>query len=67
MNEYNFHALVHNGYIYVEAQKCMYGLPQAGLLDNILLAKRLAKHGYSPVPPPHRDYGCTSGVPLDFH
>jgi hypothetical protein len=31
----------------------MYGLPQAGLLANVLLAKRLAKHGYSPVPRTH--------------
>jgi hypothetical protein len=53
MNEYNLHALVHNGYLYVEVQKGMYGLPQAGLLANILLAKRLAKHGYSPVSHTH--------------
>jgi hypothetical protein len=50
MDEYNLHALVHNGYLYVEVRKGMYGLPQAGLLANVLLAKRLAKHGYSPVP-----------------
>jgi hypothetical protein len=50
MDEYNLHALVHNGYLYVEVPKGMYGLPQAGLLANVLLAKRLAKHGYSPVP-----------------
>jgi hypothetical protein len=31
----------------------MYGLPQAGLLANILLSKRLAKHGYSLVPHTH--------------
>jgi hypothetical protein len=31
----------------------MYGLPQAGLLANVLLAKRLGKHGYSPVPHIH--------------
>jgi hypothetical protein len=31
----------------------MHGLPQAGLLANILSAKRLAKHGYSPVPHTH--------------
>jgi hypothetical protein len=27
----------------------MYGLPQVGLLANLLLARCLAKHGYSPV------------------
>jgi hypothetical protein len=53
MDEYNLHALVHNGYLYVEVRKGMYGLPQAGLLDNVLLAKRLTKHGYSPVPHTH--------------
>jgi hypothetical protein len=53
MDEYNLHALVHNGYLYVEVHKGMYGLPQVGLLANVLLAKRLAKHGYSPVPHTH--------------
>jgi hypothetical protein len=53
MDEYNLHALVHNGYLYVEVRKGMNGLPQAGLLANVLLAKRLAKHGYSPVPHTH--------------
>jgi hypothetical protein len=53
MNEYNLHSLVHNGYLYVKVRKGMYGLPQARLLATILLAKRLAKHGYSPVPHTH--------------
>jgi hypothetical protein len=53
MNEYNLHSLVHNSYLYVEVRKGMYGLPQAGLLANILLAKRLATHSYSPVPHTH--------------
>jgi hypothetical protein len=34
------------GYIYVKATKGMYGLPQAGLLANELLEKRLNEHGY---------------------
>jgi hypothetical protein len=45
MDEYNLHSLVHNGYLYVEVRKGMYGLPQAGLLANVLLEKRIAKHG----------------------
>jgi hypothetical protein len=53
MDEYNLHALVHNGYLYVEVRKGMYGLPQAEILDNVLLAKRLAKYGYIPVPHTH--------------
>jgi hypothetical protein len=31
----------------------MYVIPQAGLLANVLLAKRLAKHVYNPVPHTH--------------
>jgi hypothetical protein len=46
MIAYNLYDKVHNGYVYIEIQKGMYGLPQAGLLANQLLAKRLAKFGY---------------------
>ncbi len=35
-----------NGSIYIKAKQGMYGLPQAGLLANELLKKRLNKHGY---------------------
>jgi len=35
-----------NGSIYIKAKRGMYGLPQAGLLANELLEKRLNKHGY---------------------
>ena len=35
-----------NGSIYIRAKQGMYGLPQAGLLANELLEKRLNKHGY---------------------
>ena len=34
------------GYIYIEVRKGKYGLPQAGLLVEELLKKRLEKHGY---------------------
>jgi hypothetical protein len=55
MDEYNLHALVHNGYLYlyVEVREGMHGLQQAGILANVLLAKRIAKHGNSPVPHTH--------------
>ena len=33
-------------FVYVEVWKGMYGLPQAGLLAQILLEERLQKHGY---------------------
>ena len=35
-----------NGTVHIEANKGMYGLPQAGLLANQLLEKRLNKRGY---------------------
>ena len=35
-----------NGSIYIRAKRGMYGLPQAGLIANRLLEKRLNKHGY---------------------
>ena len=35
-----------DGSIYIEANKGMYGLLQAGLLSNELLERRLNKHGY---------------------
>jgi hypothetical protein len=47
---YNLKDLVHNGFVYVEIRKGMYGLPQAGRIANDLLTARLLKHGYTPVP-----------------
>ncbi len=37
---------IKNRSIYIRAKHGMYGLPQAGLLANKLLKKRLNKHGY---------------------
>jgi hypothetical protein len=49
-----------NGYIHIKIQKGMYGLPQAGILAQELLKKRLNKHGYqqSPIIPGlwHHDF-----------
>jgi hypothetical protein len=36
-----------DGYVHCEIHKGMYGLPQAGIIAQELLAKRLKKHGYS--------------------
>ena len=44
--EYNLQDICSNGWIYAEIRKGMYGLPQAGILANNLLRKRLANHGY---------------------
>jgi hypothetical protein len=46
MRHYNLHAKVKRGYVYLEIRKGMYGLPQAGIIANQLLRKRLAPHGY---------------------
>ena len=47
---YNLKEKVHNdGYVYIEIQKGMYGLPQVGMLANKLLKRQLAKHGYYEV------------------
>ena len=39
-----------DGAVYVKVRKGMYGLPQAGILANELLEKRLNKHGYFQSP-----------------
>jgi len=39
-----------DGYVYMEIQKGMYGLPQAGVQANKLLKERLAQHGYFEQP-----------------
>jgi hypothetical protein len=44
--QYNLLPLVSDGHVYIEVQKGMYGLPQAGILSNQLLSHRLAIHGY---------------------
>ena len=36
-----------DGSLYVEIHKFMYGLPQAGLITNELIGKRLAKREYT--------------------
>ena len=38
IQEYNLQPLIHNGNIYVEIRKGMYGLPQAGRIASDLLA-----------------------------
>ena len=46
VDKYNLHEYEDNGWIYVRIDLGMYGLPQAGILANKLLAKRLGKAGY---------------------
>ena len=47
---YGLYEKVQNGYVYIRIIKGMYGLPQAGVLANDLLKKRLEKHGYVELP-----------------
>ena len=46
MEQYNLAPLIHNGYLYVEITKSMYGLPQAGRIANDALIPVLEKAGY---------------------
>jgi hypothetical protein len=46
IDQYNLLPLVSDGHVYIEVQKGMYGLPQAGILANQLVARCLAIHGY---------------------
>jgi hypothetical protein len=50
IEHYRLNEKVLNGYVYMEIQKGMYGLPQAGILANKLLKERLARHGYFEQP-----------------
>jgi hypothetical protein len=49
VDQYALLGLVHNGFVYLKIRKGMYSLPQAGILANQLLVKRLAPFGYYPV------------------
>eukprot|EP00804_Cyclotella_cryptica_P014612 CCRYP_012661-RA/>CCRYP_012661-RA protein AED:0.22 eAED:0.22 QI:0/0/0/1/0/0.33/3/0/717 len=49
-NAYNLWDKIYNGYIYMEIRRGCYGLPQAGILANKLLKKRLTTDGYFELP-----------------
>jgi hypothetical protein len=49
INQYNLNQHAHNGFIYLEVRKAIYGLPQAGILANQLLKQRLRPFGYFEV------------------
>jgi hypothetical protein len=50
IEHYNLHDKALNGYVFMEIQKGMYGLPQDRILASKLLMKRLARHGYHKQP-----------------
>jgi hypothetical protein len=49
IDKYDFLELSQEEKVYIEIQKGMYGLPQAGILANELLQCNLAKDGYRPT------------------
>jgi hypothetical protein len=53
IEKYDLIELSQDGKVYIEIQKGMYGLPQAGILANELLQHNLAKDGYRPTPHTH--------------
>jgi hypothetical protein len=50
IDHYQLNNKVLKDYVYTEIRKGMYDLPQASILANKLLKKRLAKHGYFEQP-----------------
>eukprot|EP00957_Ditylum_brightwellii_P164442 12519375-Ditylum_brightwellii.AAC.1 len=61
IKQYNIQAIAHNGKVYAEICKGMYGLLQAGCITHAKLILHLAKHGYSPcklTPGPWRHEHC---------
>jgi hypothetical protein len=46
IQQYNLHTHALNGFVYIEMQRAVWGLPQAGILANKLLRKWLLPHGY---------------------
>ena len=46
VKQYDLSNKVVNGFVYLQMRKAVWGLPQAGILANKLLRKRLAPHGY---------------------
>jgi hypothetical protein len=53
IEKYDLSELAQDGKVYIEIQKGMYGLPQAGILANELLQRNLAKNGYRPTTHTH--------------
>jgi hypothetical protein len=53
IDKYDLIELEQDRKVYIEIQKFMYGLPQAGILANELLQRNLAKDGYRPMQHTH--------------
>jgi hypothetical protein len=53
IEKYDLAKLAQDGKVYIEIQKGMYGLPQAGILANELLQRNLTQDGYRPMTHTH--------------
>ena len=50
VEQYNLQEISHDGKVYLEIQKGMPGLKQAGIIANERLQQHLLQYGYAPVP-----------------
>jgi hypothetical protein len=65
IEKYDMIELSQDGKVYIEIQKGMYGLPQAGILANELLQRNLDKDSYRPTT--HTHGLCTHDTrPISF-
>ena len=48
MQQYNLYDKIHNGYLYMEICKGVYGLPQAGIISHKQLKEHLPPVVYRP-------------------
>jgi hypothetical protein len=53
IDKYGLNDLKFDGKVYIEIQKGVYGLPQAGILANELLQRRVVQDGYRPTSHKH--------------
>ena len=49
IEKYNLRDRDHEGWVYIELQRDIYGLPQVGILASKKLIKHLEPHGYEPA------------------
>ena len=50
IQQYDLRNKCKNGFVYMQIEKGVYGLPQAGILANKLLWEQLTKRGYFELP-----------------
>jgi hypothetical protein len=65
IDKYDLIEMTRYGKVYIETQKGMYGLPQAGILANEFLQRNLAKDGRRPTKHTHGLWKHDTG-PLSF-